>query len=500
VAAGLGLDQLGYSHWSPMSSKILKISSSQLHELSVVAAAQAIKDGSLTSVAYATALLRRYHEHADLNAFITVNDDAVLEASSVADSDRKAGKPLGPLHGVPIGIKDSINTHDLPTSVGTKILAGFRPKHDAAIVTPLRSAGAVLFGKNNLVEMSYGLIGVNEHYGQAKNPYNKARITGGSSSGAGASVAARLIPAALGGDTVGSIRVPAALCGVVGFRPTTGRWSGRGVAPIAHTLDTNGPMARTVEDCALLDAVITGRSPVDTESFGRDLKGLRLGFAPKQHLDLIDAEVEQTFRQSLAKLREAGAVIIEIDLGDDFMPLAMQANWPIFFHETMPSVTRYLEDAGAPATFNEIYEDLGPDVKLKWGNAVVTSSRGYISKEGYREALDVYRPALQKRYEDSYRSNGIDGLIYPTTPTVAPQIGAGEYTIAGKVVDPLTIGKNGFASSCAGLPGISLPMGLSSDGLPIGLEIDGQPNSDPKVLDLATRISRILGSIPPPSN
>jgi indoleacetamide hydrolase len=203
-----------------MSSKMLKNSSSQLHELSVVAAAQAMKDGSLTSVAYSTALLRRYHDLVDLNAFITVNDDAVLEGgSSVADSDRKAGKAPGPLHGVPIGTKDSINTHDLPTSVRTKILAGFRPKHDATIVTTLRTAGALLFGKNNLAEMSYGLIGVNEHYGQAKNPYNKARITGGSSSGAGASVAARLIPAAFG-----SIRVPAFLCGTVGFRPTTGRW------------------------------------------------------------------------------------------------------------------------------------------------------------------------------------------------------------------------------------------------------------------------------------
>jgi Asp-tRNA(Asn)/Glu-tRNA(Gln) amidotransferase A subunit family amidase len=155
---------------------------------------------------------------------------------------------------------------------------------------------------------------------------------------------------------------------------------------------------------------------------------------------------------------------------------------------------------GAPATFNEIYEHLGPHVKQKWAHAVVPLSQGFVSKGAYCEALDVFRPALQKRYEDSFRSNGIEGLIYPTTPTVAPQIGAGEYTIAGKVVDPLTIGKNGFASSCAGLPGISLPMGLSSDGLPIGLEIDGQPNSDPKVLDLATRISRILGSIPPPSN
>jgi Asp-tRNA(Asn)/Glu-tRNA(Gln) amidotransferase A subunit family amidase len=155
---------------------------------------------------------------------------------------------------------------------------------------------------------------------------------------------------------------------------------------------------------------------------------------------------------------------------------------------------------GAPATFNEIYEDLGPDVKQKWAHAVVPLSQGFVSKGAYCEALDVFRPALQKRYEDSFRSNGIEGLIYPTTPTVAPQIGAGEYTVAGKVLDTRTIGKNVYASSCAGLPGISLPMGLSSDGLPIGLEIDGQPNSDSKLFDLATRISRVLGAIPPPSN
>jgi Asp-tRNA(Asn)/Glu-tRNA(Gln) amidotransferase A subunit family amidase len=155
---------------------------------------------------------------------------------------------------------------------------------------------------------------------------------------------------------------------------------------------------------------------------------------------------------------------------------------------------------GAPATFNEIYEHLGPHVKQKWAHAVVPRSQGFVSKGAYCEALDVFRPALQKRYEDSFRSNGIEGLIYPTTPTVAPKVGEGEYTVAGKVLDTRTIGKNAYASSCAGLPGISLPMGLSSDGLPIGLEIDGQPNSDSKLLDLATRISRILGSIPPPSN
>ena len=356
----------------------------------------------------------------------------------------------------------------------------------------------MLFGKNNLAELSYGYAGVNEHHGQTRNPYDTTRITGGSSSGAGAAVAARLVPAALGGDTVGSIRVPASLCGIVGFRPTTGRWSGRGVCPIAHTLDTNGPMARTVEDCALLDAVITGVPKAGIESFRHDLKGLRLGFAPRLHLETIDTEVEQAFRQTLARLREAGAVIVEIDFGDDFMALATQANWRIFFHETTPGVTQYLEESGAPATFNEIYEQLGADARQKWDATVVTGSAGYVSQEAYREALDVHRSALQKRYVDCFRSNGIDGLILPATPTVAPQIG-GDCTIAGKVMDPRAFGRNAFPSSCAGLPGISLPMGLSANGLPMGLEIDGLPNSDTKLLGLAARISNVLGPIPAPS-
>jgi indoleacetamide hydrolase len=194
--------------------------SDDFHELTVTAAATAIRDGSLTAQDYAGALLSRSRKQADLNAFITLQPDAVLEAAAKVDQHRKSGKAMGPLHGVPIGIKDSMCTFDLPTSIGTQVLAGFNPGKDAAVVAAVRAAGAILFGKNNLVEMSYGLTGVNEHHGQAKNPYDKGRLTGGSSSGAGASVGGRLIPAALGGDTVGSIRVPASLCGVVGFRPT----------------------------------------------------------------------------------------------------------------------------------------------------------------------------------------------------------------------------------------------------------------------------------------
>jgi indoleacetamide hydrolase len=474
-------------------------SSSQLHLLSVVDAAAAIRDGSLNAVDYVAALLLRCRENADLKAFITLDEESILKKAHIADLDRKSNKPLGLLHGVPIAIKDSINTKDTATSLGTKVLAGFRPKHDATVISPIKAAGAILFGKNNLVEMSYGLTGANGHYGQARNPYDKRRITGGSSSGAGASVAARLVAAALGGDTVGSIRVPASLCGIVGFRPTTGRWPGSGVAPISHTFDTLGPMARTVEDCALLDAVVTGGPHVTTTS-EPDLKGVRIGYAPKQHLDLIDADVERAFKLSIEKLKDSGAELIEIDLGEDFMPLALQANWPIFWHETMPHIKEYLEESDVPVTFQEIYEGLEETVKTHWNNAVLPDSPNYVSKDTYLDSLNVHRPLLQKRYAESYRSNGIEVLVFPTTPAVAPPVGDEvEITIAGQVVSILTIAKNVFASSCAGLPGITLPIGVSSDGMPIGMEIDGKPNKDARLLSLATRISAIVGKIPAPA-
>lgn len=472
--------------------------SSSLHELSITAAATAIRTGSISASAYATALLKRAHALAGLRAFITLDENAILEAARQADLDRKAGKDLGPLHGVPIAIKDSFNTRDMPTSIGTKVLAPHRPSEDASVVKSMREAGAILFGKNNLVEMSYGLTGMNAHYGQVKNPYDLTRVTGGSSSGAGASVAARIVPAALGGDTVGSIRVPASLCGIVGFRPSTGRWSGRGIAPISHTLDTPGPMARTVEDCVLLDAVATGGALPDRPLI-RDLKGLRLGFAPKQCLDLIDPEVEACFRGTLDRLRDAGAEIIEIDLGEDFTSLALQANWPIFFAETMPHLIEYLAEQKISTSFEEIYNGLGQNVKVFWSDRVVANGPNAISKEVYHASLNVQRPELQRRYEEAYRSHRIDALLSPTTPTVAPLIDEQvPFVIAGQVVDRVTLAKNVSPSSCAGLPGISVPMGLSSTGLPIGMEIDGPRDSDASVLDIAARVFAVIGQIPGP--
>ncbi len=466
------------------------------HEMGVRDAASAIRNGAITSEAYATKLLQRARDHADLGAFITIDDATVLEAARAADKARAAGK-TAPLLGVPLAVKDSYMTRDLPTTFGTAILNKFRPGQDAPVVESVRDAGGVVFGKNNLVEMSYGLTGVNAHHGQPRNPYNKAHVTGGSSSGAGASVAARLVPAALGGDTVGSIRVPASLCGVVGFKPTQGRWSGDRVAPISGTLDTTGVLARSVVDCALIDAVVTKASfPAAAAQAG--LKGIRLGYAPRQHLDVIDVDVQKLFSETLSKLRDAGAEIVEIDLGQDFATIAERATWGIFFHETKPAISDFVKVNNVPVTFEQIYEDLTPNIKGAWSTFVVPTGAKYISEEAYQGFMTRDRPELKCRYNEAFAK--VDALIFPTTPCTAPRIDKQwEFSVAGKNTSYLVLAKNTFATNCADLPGISIPMGLTANNLPVGMEIDAGSGRDTTLLEIASRVEAVIGSIPPPA-
>lgn len=339
-------------------------STSGLEGLGVAAAAAAIRNGDVSSETYVTELLARARQQADLSAFITIDEVALLEAARAADKARAAGS-TAPLLGVPLGVKDSYLTRGLRTTLGVEQLAEFVPNEDADAVRRVKDAGGLVFGKNNLVEMSYGLTGHNAKYGQVKNPRDRGRISGGSSSGAGASVAAGIVPAALAGDTVGSIRVPASLCGVVGFKPTTGRWPRGGVAPISHTLDATGLLARSVEDCALIDQIVT------RESGGRadplDLKGVRFTYAPRPYLELVEPDIEARFREVLRALRNGGAEIVESDFGKDFVELAQTTTWNIFFHETMGAIAAFLREHDIPTTFEEVYTNLKPGLKEVMG-------------------------------------------------------------------------------------------------------------------------------------
>ncbi|UPJ31830.1 amidase family protein [Bradyrhizobium sp. CW1] len=463
-----------------------------LTSLGLAAAAAAVGNGDITSEVYTTALLQRARALAELNAFITIDEVAVLEAARDADKARAAGS-AAPLLGVPLGVKDSYLTKGLPTSLGVEGLSHFVPREDADAVRAIKGAGALVFGKNNLVEMSYGLTGHNARYGQVKNPHARDRVSGGSSSGSAASVAAGLVPASLGGDTVGSIRVPASFCGVVGFKPTTGRWPRYGVAPISHTLDTTGVFARSVEDCILVDQVVTGEEAAEF-SDGNGLKGARLAFAPRQFLDLVDSEVETRFRVVVRRLQEAGAEVVEVDLGEDFNALVQTATWGIFAHETMGAVSEFLRRHDIPTTFEAIYEGLKPQLRQAWGHIVLPGGAGATSAEAYQTALNVSRPEIQRRLNTAFVSHGALVILQPTTPCTAPLIEErATVHIAGQEVSYLALANHTVSASSVGLPGISLPVGLSRAGLPIGLELDAPLGRDRELLNLARGIEGILG-------
>ncbi|MCS3932539.1 mandelamide amidase [Bradyrhizobium elkanii] len=462
--------------------------------LGLATAAAAIRNGDITSEAYTAALLQRARALAELNAFITIDEAGVLAAARAADKSRAAGS-AAPLLGVPLGVKDSYLTKGLPTSLGVEGLAHFVPREDADAVRAIKRAGALVFGKNNLVEMSYGLTGHNARYGQVRNPHARDRVSGGSSSGSAASVAAGIVPASLGGDTVGSIRVPASFCGVVGFKPTTGRWPRDGVAPISHTLDTTGVFARNVEDCILVDQVVTGEQAAEFFNGGYGLKGARLAFAPRQFLDLVDSEVETRFREVVRRLQDAGAEIVEIDLGDDFNSLVQTATWGFFAHETMDEISEFLRRHDIPTTFEAIYEGLKPQLRQAWGHIALPGGAGATSAEAYQTALDVSRPEIQRRLNTAFVSHGALVILQPTTPCTAPLIEEqATVHIAGQEVSYLALANHTVSASSVGLPGVSLPVGLSRAGLPIGLELDAPLGSDRGLLNLARGIEGILGA------
>jgi mandelamide amidase len=470
----------------------------ELARLGVAAAAAAIRQGDITAESYAAALLKRARRYADLNSFITIDESAVLAAARDADKARAAGSTAA-LLGVPLGVKDSYTTRSLRTTLGVQTLTDFVPSQDADLVSAVKDAGGIVFGKNNLVEMSWGLTGDNSRYGQVSNPYDRDHVPGGSSSGSAASVAARIVPASFGGDTVGSIRVPASLSGVVGFKPTTGRWPRGGVAPVSHILDTTGLLARNVEDCILIDRIVTNNTAVSS-SERSGLTGVRFAYAPEHYLEVIDAEIDAQFTNTVQRLRDAGAEVLEVNLGADFSSLAANVAWNLFFRETHQAVSEFLRQHDFPVSFDEIHHDLNPQLKEAWSQLVVPTGPGFLSPEAFEETVSVDRPELRRRLDTVFTSHGFDALLFPTTAALAPLIKSQwKFTVAGHEVDHLFLARNTVPASGAGLPGISLPMGVAGNGLPFGIELDGQRGHDRELLDVARRVEGLLDTMPAPA-
>ncbi len=466
----------------------------ELHDLGAGEAAAAIAHGEITALALAEALLARAKACAGLNAFIAIDADAVREAARAADVKRASGAALGALHGVPLALKDNLDTAALPTTGGTPGLKANRPRRNAPVVQKLVDDGAIVLGKANMHELAYGITSNNAAFGPARNPHDPARIPGGSSGGTGVAVAARLAPAGIGSDTGGSVRIPAALCGIVGLRPTTGRWSQAGIVPISHTRDTAGPMARSVADCALIDSVVTASA---REVAPTTLKGLRLG-VPRGHFwEGLDTGLATILEDTLTRLRDGGAVLIERDI-PDVAALDNAAGFPIALYETVTDLTAYLADHGSGLTFAELVADVAsPDVKAILEGL---AGGGAIPEAVYREALTRQRPALQDTFDRHFRDHDVAAVIFPTTPAPAARIGEDETTPVNGAQAPtfMTFIRNTSPGSVAGIPGISVPAGQTAAGLPVGLEIDGPAGSDQQVLAIALALEALLPTPPVP--
>jgi indoleacetamide hydrolase len=464
-----------------------------LHELGVAEAAAAIRSGDITAEALADALLARAGANANLTAFITLEPDQVRAAARRADLDRKSGAVLGALHGVPVALKDNLDTADLPTSGGTPGLAGHRPKRNAVIVDALLGAGAITLGKCNLHELAFGITNNNATFGPARNPYAPDRIPGGSSGGTGVAVAARLAPGGVGTDTGGSVRVPAALCGIVGFRPSTGRWSQSGVVPISHTRDTPGPMTRSVADCALMDGVVTGAAG---EIVPARLEGLRLGVPRRHFWEDLDPELERVCEAVLQKLKEAGVVLVDVDMSEE-AGLDAEAGFPIALYETVEDLGRYLQGHQHALDFAGIAKRAGsPDV-----NGLLTSLAGAnaIPEPVYRKAMEQ-RVALRNAYQRHFGEHAIAAIVFPTTPAPAAPIGDDEtFMLNGKPHPTFaTFIRNSGPGSVAGIPGLSLPAGQTAAGLPVGIELSGPVSSDRELLAIGAAVERLLPRLPAP--
>lgn len=461
--------------------------------LTLTEAAAKIRRGELSSAALTEALLKRVESGKNLNAFITLDRAKVLEAARAADTVRAQGKPLGPLHGVPIVVKDNIHVAGLPNTAGTPALRNFVPAESAPVVKSLTDAGAIVLGKTNLHELAFGITSANAAFGPVRNAADPSRFAGGSSGGTAVAIAAKMAPAGLGTDTGGSVRIPAALNGIAGLRPTVKRYPQGGITPISATRDSAGPMARSVADLALLDGLLSGdRSTV----IGGSLRGLRLGVPRKPFYDDIDPEVARVTSELLERLRQSGAVLVEVD-ASHIVALNERVSFPVALYESKRDLAIYLVRYRTGLTVKDVAAKIAsPDVKGIFAESIVGANS--VPAEAYADAVGKWRPELQAAYAELFKANRIEALVFPATPALArPLAEANEMELNGRKVPTfLTFIRNTDPGSNAGIPGLAIPAGLARDGLPVGIELDGPANTDRRLLEIGLAIEGMLKAVP----
>lgn len=459
--------------------------------------------GEITSEELAAEVFERIEEkEREVNAYILLFQEDVLSQARGIDRKIGAGEEVGVLAGTPVAVKDNICVRGAPASCGSKILSNFTPPYDATVVQRLRDADALIVGKANMDEFAMGSSSETSCFGPVKNPYDSARIPGGSSGGSAAAVASGETILALGSDTGGSVRQPAGFCGVVGLKPTYGRVSRYGLVAYASSLDQIGPLTKDVADCALLLGVIAGHDPRDSTSAGVEVPdylaalnegvdGVRIGLPKEYFSEGLDQEVEKAIKGSVAQLEGLGAKVDEVSL--PHTDYAIATYYIIATAEASSNLARYDGArygfrSGNPEDLFDMYaksrsEGFGEEVKRRIMLGTYVLSAGYY--EAYYRKAQKVRTLIKGDFDKAFEEFNV--LITPTSPTPAFKLGE-------KLDDPLTMYLSDIYTisvNLAGIPAISVPCGYSSTGLPIGLQILGKPFDEEMVLRVAYAVERM---------
>ena len=467
-----------------------RLSDDQIIDLTMTEALKALKSGKLTSKLYVKVLFDRIFlldpegSEEGLNAMNFYNNDGAIKRAKELDALRRKGYIIGPLHGIPILIKDSINVAGMPCTSSTPSLRTNIPSRNAEVVQSLVEAGAIILGKTNLAELSLAYSTTNDTFaGICKNPINQDFIPGGSSGGSAAGVSAKFAPVALLEDTVGSVRCPSMCCGIYGLRPTTKRYSQQGVIPLGSGFDTIGPGARTVKDLILLDSVITG----DLESHKFRPRDLRIGIPRRFYYENLEPDVEKAMNTSLQKLKEAGVTLVKINVPSDLSTSSDEIS-VILSEEFVPDFTAYLtpeisdpNNPLGPITVQEVVEQAQtPSMKRAATSLLTPATPSDISNAKVKQA------AQKSAFASYFSENNLDAIFVPSASTTALPIALGSDALR-----PIYRPRYGVASF-NGLPSLAMPIGLSSEGLPIGAEVCGPVNSDRKVLFISKLFENIF--------
>ncbi len=469
-----------------------------------------IRDRELTSVRLTEIYLDRigkYDGGNGVNSYITIAHDSALRQAAEADRLTKAGRLRGPLHGLPLALKDNIETRGTRTTGGSAILSSWVPGEDATVVKKLKRAGAVILGKTNMHELALGTTTNNPHFGPTRNPYDFSRIPGGSSGGSAAATAAALCAASLGTDTGGSVRIPAALCGVVGLRPTYGRVGRGGVIPLSLTRDTVGPITRTVVDAALILEVIAGKDGRDPQSVSRSvprysdivedgLRGKRFGLPRGFIAELIHPDTVKVLDESIRVIRGRGGIIKEVTLPS--LEVARAADFNVVMAEAVCLLEEYLKKVDPAASLATCIARMGRDLGEMLGQQI--GRPGSRPVPGYLYLSTLRNECTRMKSELKGVMAGLDALLLPTTPTPAPRIGNdSKMDLHGSMVSVfLTNVRNCVPFSVVGYPAISVPAGHSREGLPIGLQIVGRPWAERTLFGMAYDFERATKIRRPP--